>query len=185
VSDVKIVQRLPVYASNGDEVDLLVDPLALYGGPLLWRCRFRKSTPQPYQWHAIAPQPLYAEDSPQRMAASVTAGAWTNSGTSLRIVVPAPGVYFTEGDTSQYGNTAATNDHHTAPSVNGVAPTGIALTRMIHSSNGQWTRMHFAEPVTVPLPGGFVEMMHRVGSFTANVYRQGASLSLRPIRLGP
>jgi hypothetical protein len=57
VSSVPEVTSLPSFPTDLQEVDLIVDVAGTYGGPYVWRCKYRAATPAPYQWHVIGDGP--------------------------------------------------------------------------------------------------------------------------------
>jgi len=55
--NVPVVTSLPVGPSDGMEVDLVADDAAAYGGPYLWRCKYRAGSVGTYKWHVIGDAP--------------------------------------------------------------------------------------------------------------------------------
>lgn len=88
---VPVVSALPTLGVDGQEVDLEVDTAGLYGGPFLWRCKYRASWPAPYRWQVIGPSPLRSY-----VAANIgiAANAWVD-GASLGpdMTVPFAGIW--------------------------------------------------------------------------------------------
>jgi hypothetical protein len=88
------VTTLPASPTDGQLVDLLVDAAAAYGGPYLWRCKYRAATPGTSRWHVIAAGPLFAEVT---TLANITSGQTTYGnptiGSGPDVALPVPGDY--------------------------------------------------------------------------------------------
>ena len=90
---VPTVTSLPAGATDGQEVDLVVDTAGTYGGPYLWRCKYRTSTPGLYKWHVIGEPPgLFIETTAAVGNISATTPTGTSSGGALpNMTLPSPG----------------------------------------------------------------------------------------------
>ena len=123
------VTSLPTVPADGMTVDLLVDSAGAYGGPFLWRCKYRAATVGS-KWHVLS-------GGPPLISKNATSDAFTNTTYALpanpvSIVAPVTGVYLTEHSAQLYANTAnnfAYSDLHIA----GVAQGGQQIVRMTPS----------------------------------------------------
>lgn len=88
-----LVSRLPATAEDGEEVDLLVDAGGTYGGPLIWRCRYRAATTGAYKWHVIGAAPLEARIETVIGTVSQTSYADIGGNVGPSVQLPAAGDY--------------------------------------------------------------------------------------------
>jgi hypothetical protein len=72
------VTTLPATPYDGQIVDLLVDSAGTYGGPFLYRCKYRAATAGAYKWQVIGPPILNAE---VLTGQAVTSAGWANAAT--------------------------------------------------------------------------------------------------------
>lgn len=87
------VTVLPGVGADGQEVDLLVDAAGTYGGPYLWRCKYRAATPAPYRWHVMTASPLVSEYHPGE-ATTFSPNAWGSvSANEPSIYLPFAGIW--------------------------------------------------------------------------------------------
>jgi hypothetical protein len=78
---------------EGQEVDQLVDNAGTYGGPYLWRCKYRSGTTGTSKWHAVGgPAPLFISDLTARTHPGGSA-VWADLTVAMGIVIPVAGVY--------------------------------------------------------------------------------------------
>jgi len=89
---VPVATSLPASPADGQEVDLLVDTAAAYGGPYLWRCKYLASAPAPYRWVVLAGAPMEDEEI-TNSAVSFGANAWGNITPDPDMTVPFAGVW--------------------------------------------------------------------------------------------
>jgi hypothetical protein len=185
VSDVPIVLALPPYAPNGEERDLLVDSQALYGGPYLWRCRFRKSSPDPYKWHVLEGPPLRWDKADY--AGPTTSQTFVALGTNgaPAVVVPAAGIYDVDiGGRGHQNGSATFYDVISSPQFGSAAARDVdGLYATVNSS--RWDSMAWRSGIrgTVPGAGQAITMMFRTTA-AVNSYIQQRVLLAHPVRLG-
>jgi hypothetical protein len=93
-SGVPEVTSLPGSPYDGQMVDLLVDSAGTYGGPFLWRCKYRLASPSPHRWHIIGDAPPVGIEGSGSYG-SITTTAYASLGMpSLQL--PNAGVYMVE-----------------------------------------------------------------------------------------
>jgi hypothetical protein len=185
VSDTPIVRALPVFASNGDELDLLVDAEARNGGPYLWRCRFRKSAPDPYKWHVIGEGPALSVETESSITGLGTAYAIGTNGLPP-LYVPARGVYRV-GLGARLMNNAGGQYIYVSYSIGGAAPNDWAdgifssahdsATR-VWASFARWKTKTFGAVTTL-------QVQARTSAGGSSYNFQDCWLHVRPVRIGP
>lgn len=103
------VTSLTAEAVDGAEADLLVDSAGTYGGPFLWRCKFRAATPGAYKWHPLGALELLAEQTAN--VGLVTSTTYVTSGSLAALpalVIPVAGDWrITVAATGMYKTTTA------------------------------------------------------------------------------
>lgn len=88
---VPTVTSLPSGPLDGQEVDLLVDTAGTYGGPFLWRCKYRAASGT-YPWHVMGEPELFIENS-QTAAIAATTSYADLPGSPNTLVLPNAGSY--------------------------------------------------------------------------------------------
>jgi hypothetical protein len=80
--------------TDGQEADLIVDSAGAYGGPYIWRFKYRAATAGTYKWHAIGPEPLSHRVMPGQTHPGGGPAVWADLATvGPLITVPFAGIY--------------------------------------------------------------------------------------------
>jgi hypothetical protein len=184
VSDVPIVLALPPYAPNGEERDLLVDQQALYGGPYLWRCRFRKSSPDPYKWHVLEGPPVRSFVDVQSTTTSTTYANPTSGVAGPDLPLPAAGLYDVVAGAVLFGSGDAVNVYMSY-NVGSAAALDVDAVRRQSNGSGYYHGPIQSRPrrQVISAAGTTLAAKMKVGNLTG--YFELRWLEARPVRLGP
>ena len=117
-----LVSVLPPSPIDLQEVDLVVDDAGTYGGPYIWRCKYRAASAGSYKWHVIGPPSLISEVTAN--TGGFTTVGWV-SGTLPNMTLPFSG----DWDITTYAmllyKAGASGYGYVAPSISGSTPSAI------------------------------------------------------------
>lgn len=190
------VTELPPSPADGQTVDLVVDTVGTYGGPYLWRMKYRAATSGAYKWHPVGALSGLRIFDPAGAAGTLTNGVVGELTGTPNLNVPVAGVWeFAIG--VAYGSTGgSTAQWVTGLRVGTTDDPGLA----VNASTGGQVLGYW--PPTSP-PGGFqqaitqyrddirytitpagtnVRMRHYVVNGTPGISNR--LLVARPVRLG-
>lgn len=184
-STVPEVTALPVSPVDGQIVDLLVDSAGTYGGPYLWRCKYRAATAAPYRWHIVGGSMLSAFIATSQSRTLGTYGDLTTVGPA--ITVPFSGIYVPtiSSGISLVGNSGfgLIDVQNGATVADGAeylgqqAPSAQGAIAIISSASREQAAITVAAAATV------VKMVYRADTVNAASFYD-RRLSLRPVRIG-
>jgi hypothetical protein len=184
LGDVLEVSALPNPATNGQVVDLLVDSAGAYGGPYLWRCRYRAATPGTAKWHVLGNGPplrVSVVTAGDESTASTTYVALTTPGPA--ITVPLVGDWIVDLEESIYGTAGCHGlmsydiGATAAVDADGVTTAVSNTTQFDVQHVHKWKAKTFAA-------GTVLTAKYRAIGGTAT-WRNGRYMTLTPVRLGP
>lgn len=177
-----VVTSLPGSPVDGQLIDLVVDTGGTYGGPYIWRCRYRSATTGS-KWHVIGGEPYTARVETAQNHPGGTA-VWANlTTTGPSVVTPFTGVY--RLDWGCRINSATGIDTYAGIQIAGVDPT-IGTDPVISSySTGGTTEttctMRWTKSLTT---GNALTMRYRNSGAAGTPIFAHRWLSVTPIRIG-
>lgn len=177
------VTSLPGSPYDGQIVDLLADSAGSYGGPFLWRCKYRAATAGSYKWHVTGGEALTHFISTGQARASSTFGDLTTVGPTITvpfagIYVPLVSVYTSVTVAGAYGLTDVQNGATAADQLE--SNTFQSVAGGAAGAGASNTREQGA--ITVAAAATVVKMVYR-GDNVNNATFYDRRLSLRPVRL--
>jgi hypothetical protein len=75
------------------EVDLVVDDAGTFGGPFLWRCKYRAASAGTYKWHVIGQQAMWKNDVTSITKTASGPGDPLTGTIGPSITIPNAGIY--------------------------------------------------------------------------------------------
>jgi hypothetical protein len=182
------VTALPASPTDGQTVDLLADGAAAYGGPYLWRVKYRAATPGTAKWHVLSAVPLRALGN---------GGAQFNSNNVFQtanipsITIAVAGDYDVEwGGWAQNWSTPQTQSVEFGVFVAGVevtvAPGNPGDPRALYANeSGAYGGVNVKGNARRTIASGAAIDVRYRNTGTAVVYATNIHLLLRPVRIGP
>ena len=178
VQNTPMVTALPAGVADGTEVDLIVDDAGTYGGPLLWRCKYRAATAGLYKWHVISGGEVYIENSFEAALAQTTTYA-TVSGTPTTLVVPYAGAY----DCMIEGWMASATSYQYLSYTVGTAAANDSWAAIATISGTSWGAFMRKRRQVITAANLSMVIQARTGAAQTSYYGR-PRLSARPVRIG-
>lgn len=171
---------LPAVPFSGQEIYYVADS----ANGVVWHLRYDGTETGSYKWRYIGGPPLYAEDLASRTA-SLTINSWSGLGGDPQIAAPLAGDYIVELGCSMVEATTVNCTFYLGIRVDTTEPTiGTNAVLTYQATNTASEFMAQTRRVTGMVATKNFTMVHRKNVATGNVTRNGAYMTVTPVRVG-
>jgi hypothetical protein len=179
-----MVTALPGSPVDGEVVDLVVDSAGTYGGPFLWRCKYRAATSGFYKWHVIGGAALFGDIGTALSSGLTTTFADVAASVGPQVQLPKPGVYEV-GVGARVMNTSLGHYLDMSYAIGSTAPDvqdGISVS--IHDAGSRaWVSLSRVRQKTIAT-AALLKVQARVTNAATGYNMQDRWISARPVRIG-